>query len=677
MMCKCLGCETEHKSRRNKSKHDVQNVTRTRNRGRKNRRKDLKRQNSLHLISPFHRSMSVVRLELSRKNIDHTSLKVETLTFVDPKDERLFLLQWRWRIGKNIPWFSIGVIFFLSVKYFATLLRDDFKDDQIFFALFPMLLGVLPVVVLLFISIVMKRLLVEYYDIIVCIVLLCISVSISLQNHFVRLHSTHERDAPDCNAVFPSPYVKVMVWFAALGLQVRFRPAALFGVIACAVEIVTLQLGLHQLYTVQFLLSSIYSLLISLFYAVIHSYRVELSSRRNFLMVGTEWHEAQTKIDLINDKIVCGCLKFRDPLDEEKFKSYTRLKRTKYVRRKLVTSLIPGCIILIIFYVFRLGLKEYGTSDFYKTIRTYNCSNTNNTLSPLDCPFTDSLNEGYISTRELFFTRVTHLFYTYMPVVVCASICAILYTTKYKALYKERRKNSGRIAFILLIVVPVLFATSWVIAIALTTEIGEKQLLNKYIPLNNNTKYYTVNKWNDIVGSLLHKDVNENHEFFATVCYMYGVNQTNVCDFQVFEVLQNLCPGTSTISNYLVWVLQLMCLLLTPRAIPSLVSILLIAMMHFSLMFSLDKFYWTLLWRDLPLFAGAIVVMIQQGYTYQENYLARQVYENSSDKVNDGGKDDYTLPSISNIGAPLEIQNPMKKKKRDSIKVMLDVMQDV
>ena len=49
MMCKCLGCETEHKSRRNKSKHDVQNVTRTRNRGRKNRRKDVKRQNSLHL----------------------------------------------------------------------------------------------------------------------------------------------------------------------------------------------------------------------------------------------------------------------------------------------------------------------------------------------------------------------------------------------------------------------------------------------------------------------------------------------------------------------------------------------------------------------------------------------------------------------------------------------------
>ena len=32
-------------------------------------------------------------------------------------------------------------------------------------------------------------------------------------------------------------------------------------------------------------------------------------------MVGTEWHEAQTKIDLINDKIVCGCLKFRDPLE--------------------------------------------------------------------------------------------------------------------------------------------------------------------------------------------------------------------------------------------------------------------------------------------------------------------------------------------------------------------------
>ena len=94
-MFNCCGCETKQKNRSTV----VKNVTRERDKKRKKQksRRRISRSDSVgnlaSAISPFHRSMAAVRMELSRKNIDHTKLKVSSLIFVDPKNEKLFRKQ--------------------------------------------------------------------------------------------------------------------------------------------------------------------------------------------------------------------------------------------------------------------------------------------------------------------------------------------------------------------------------------------------------------------------------------------------------------------------------------------------------------------------------------------------------------------------------------------------------
>ena len=120
--------------------------------------------------------------------------------------------------------------------------------------------------------------------------------------------------------------------------------------------------------------------------------------------------------------------------------------------------------------------------------------------------------------------------------------------------------------------------------------------------------------------------------------------------------------------NYLCWILQLMCLLLTPRIQVSVPSLFIVMIIHFSLFAVFDIFNWTLFWRDAPLFLGAMIVMIQQTFTYQENYLALQIYANVNDNITDKNLNAKKLIELT------PIENPLRKK---SIKIMLDAMQDV
>ena len=575
----------------------------------------------MNTVSPFHRSLVSVRTELSRKNIDHTKLKLETLMFVDPSEESLFRVQWRWYMKGIVPWFSLVVVAVLVAKYF---LASEYGIDVA-----SSLLGIVPAGILLFLSIFQNDKLLMYYDEVLCIVLLSICISVSLQNHMIRGSTNFPKDAPDCNSMFPSPYVKVMVWFAALGLQIRFRYAIVFGVLASTIELAFLYASLQQLMTLQTFLASAYSLFISLFYGIIHSYRVELSYRRNFLMVSGEWDDIEAKKKLLKDKVKWGCLWFKSSEDERQFGVYTRFKRTKYVRRKHLTALVPSIIVLVLFYTIRLYLHEYDHSPgFYSTIRNYNCSHVGGEFSFENCTYVDTKNTDYVSTRDTYYSQVSHLFFTYLPICLLCSITAIFLTTKYKNWYESNSKWAKYTAFVILVAAPTVNTMLWMLAFALTKYQGNTKLFDRYVPINKNfTKEFSVKAWNDHLALLQRHTMSDQHGFFQSGCQMYGVEGKYQCDFQVFEIIQNFCSGTVTMHNYLCWVLQLMCLVLTPRIIPSIGAILVVAAFHFSLNNSLDGLYPSNYFRDLPLFFGAIVVMVQQAYTYQENFLARQLQE--------------------------------------------------
>ena len=639
----CCGCEISKTKRVvKKGQKNGKGVRKKRRMSRKQSITDV-----VNTVSPFHRSLVSVRTELSRKNIDHTKLKLESLVFVDPSEESLFRIQWRWYMKSIVPWFSVLVVAALVVKYLMA--------HQYGVSIAPSLLGIVPAGILFVLSTFYKDKLLACYDEVLCIVLLCICISVSFQNHTIRESTDFPKDAPDCNSHFPSPYVKVMVWFAALGLQVRFRYAMAFGVLASLIELGFLYASLHQLMTIQTLLASAYSMFISLFYGIIHSYRVELSYRRNFLMVNGAWNDLESKKKLLKEKIKWGCLWFKNPDDERQFDVYTRFKRTKYVRRKYLTALMPSLIVLVLFYFVRLMLNEYrNPTGFYSTVRNYNCSQVRGEFSFKNCTYVDTKNTNYVTTRFIYSTQIWHLFSTYVPICILCSVIAIFLTTKYKNWYKSSATLAKYTALMILVVAPTVNTMLWMLAFALTKYQGNTKLFDVYVPYRTNfTKKFSVKQWNDHIADLQRGAMSDQHAFFQSGCEMYGVEEKYRCDFQVFEIIQNFCSGTATMHNYLCWLLQLMCLLLVPRIISSIGAVLLVATFHFSINAGLDGLYPSSFFRDLPLFFGAIVVMVQQAYTYQENFLARQIdtnnkkfftgmVENPLKKVLDS--EDYTLP---------------------------------
>ena len=88
-------------------------------------------------------------------------------------------------------------------------------------------------------------------------------------------------------------------------------------------------------------------------------------------------------------------------------------------------------------------------------------------------------------------------------------------------------------------------------------------------------------------------------------------------------MLQTFCPGAASLTNYVVWVLQIQCILMTSRRIPAFLGIFIVALIYWGMAFYYDsRFQIGMLFRDAPLFLGALIVKANMHNINMEHFIA-------------------------------------------------------
>jgi hypothetical protein len=556
-------------------------------------------------VNPVSRSLRQLKAELIRHDIEVEELNIKTLEFQNKELEEKFMSQWR--IHKE--W---SVILFGTVCIIVFVIKLWFFARKEFFKAWVVPIGLVPSVMLVVLAITKPDLLKKYYDTVVCGALFFVSISLSIDNFMFRTaESVTKKDIPDCRAYFISPMVKAIVWFSALGLQTKFITSLKFGLTSSVIELILVITSIGGLANLTNFLSLCFSTGISLLYAVLHAYRTEIASRRSFLIAGEVWDTPELKEDMFDSLLHKWTAEFIDPKLQIEYRGFHRLKRTKYIRRKIVTSMF-SCVVIIFVYCFvRLPLPFKS----FNILRKYQ-SPGNSTV------YYDEKTEPFSPLHTKLLNNIFLLLKTHVPLSFLAGLASVMIVAKWPKSYKKDTTKNKIISLILLFFVPVIISILWVVVIENAFDIADTHFA-LMVPLNDETKNLTGPEWTELLGKIDNKDpldiAASTPNFFTNVCKMNNASG-HECDFRVFEAAQTICVGGTSLRTYTVWVLQILCLILTTRRVPAFIGVTTTLLSHVicSIIFKVQQ----KLFQEIPLYICAYIVMANLDRVHKEHFLA-------------------------------------------------------
>ena len=566
------------------------------------------------LVNPLNVLFNNFKKELEVNEIPPPKFSARSLEFADKGMESEFTNQWRFGMEKNLVWFCVLILAIMIAKAFAIVTYFD-AENRVSILILHSVLAILPFVLLLLATTVRPTVLHAYYDQIVGSTLVCVSLSVSIVNFLTQTISTLPLNGPDCRLLFPSPYVKAIIWFGAIGLRVKFVSSFFLGIILCVTEIVVLQVGLRELGSAMGLLGNVYGLGVSLLYASFVAYQSEIACRRNFLLARGAWKDPNKKKDMIKQIVHPWTERFLDDSTNEEFIVFERLKQSRVMQWKPITSLFTFMMIFVLYTSVRLPSFTEDEMAVFQLTRDYS-SISNNT-------FVEIKTGGYVSSKGIYVENAQPILYIHIPVAILVSIMAVAVLHKCPHTYKEDPCKSRIYGTLLLWLVPVVISAVWLAVIQVEWETGQNEI-DALLPLNKNySKTFTIPEWNNMLIAISRKHPDDTGVWYDIICDMTGRLVSHRCNLRVFEMLQTFCPGAASLTNYVVWVVQIQCILMTSRKIPAFFGIFVVALIYWGLAFYYgDVDMLGLLFRDAPLFLCALIVKANMHNINMEHFIA-------------------------------------------------------
>jgi hypothetical protein len=421
-----------------------------RRRGRKSRRKRKKSfLDSLCILNPAARTLQAVRGEIS-EYVDSERFVINdwSLKFTDEIEEEKFIEQWR-GIG-TLRLFSILVSAGFIIKFFALLDLLKGHEAIVYVVSFvPSAIGL----VIFYLAKWQKMWTFANYDHVVGSFVLVISLTLTSQQMLQRVLSVDDfHYGLDCGLLYLSSTVKGLLWFAAIGLSLRFSSSVFFIVVCAIAELIALHVQPGREISFSNIVSAMWSLGITSLFSIISSHKIEAKARRNFAIANDFWRNKAQKKEYLEAQYSsrCGgsfCFRLKDSAVAAEYSKFEEEAHSKYVLSKIASTIFICIVGSIVFLIFMI--PEYNGTP------------------------------GEINYRQAYTQAMLPVFYLSLPSLMLLAGLSVLIARKSKKL-KSCYSIDARLPKIMVFgFLPYLFGAGWMIAMESSEQLGE-QLYNSH-----------------------------------------------------------------------------------------------------------------------------------------------------------------------------------------------------
>jgi hypothetical protein len=424
-------------------KQERSSAPRRRSRRKKGKRKKKSLLDTLCILNPAARTLAAVRREIA-EYVDSERFVISdwSLRFSDEAEEEKFLDQWR-GIG-TLRMFSLLIVAVLGIKYIA--LRERLKGHEavaIIVSFTPCVFGL----VVLYLAKRRKLWTFANYDKVVGLFVTVVSLSLTIQSLLQRVLPSDEIHVGlDCGLLYLSSAVKGLLWFAAIGLSLRFSSSVFILGICAAAELVALHVQPGRALSFGNVVSAMWSLGITTLFSIISSHKIEAKARRNFAIANDFWRKKVNKKKYLESQYstrcageFCYCLK--DSSTALEYGKFEEASHSKYVLSKIASTILICVVGSIVFLVLMIP-EDKGVP-------------------------------GEINYREIYTQTMLPVFYLSLPSLVLLAVLSVLIAKKSKKLQSCYNINAMLPKLIVFGGLPLLFASGWMIAMEHSEKLGQ------------------------------------------------------------------------------------------------------------------------------------------------------------------------------------------------------------